>query len=379
MTGSAGPSVRKRVLLGHLGARGDCLYATAVARQIKQDFPDCHLTWAVGSMCRAIVEGNPYVDEIWEFPMAIHGEMIAAWEVFHRQAEARRQAGEFDEVYYTQIYPDNFRNFDGTVRASIFRGYPRPITVPVTPVVRLTDDEVRRVREFAQRHGLESGGPVLLFEYSAGSGQTFVDTAFARTAALEIVSRLPDARVILASHVPFAPEHPRIIDGSPLGFKENAELTKYCTLLIGCSSGLSWLCTSDWAKPLPKIQLLKRETSVFASFVHDHERFGLPTDQIIEITDCPPRRLVDCVVTAVDQGFAAARETYHEPIRPDFRHYAETMRFVLARSGIGAVLGSIKITVERYGVRWRLFSEIVRVGISELRRFARALPVGRIH
>jgi hypothetical protein len=325
-------------------------------------------------MCRAIVEGNPYVDEIWEFPMANHGEMIAAWEAFHRQAEARRRAGDFDEVYYTQIYPDNFRNFDGTVRASIFRGYPRPITVPVTPVVRLTDEEVERVRQFAQRHGLESGGPVVLFEYSAGSGQTFVDTEFARAAALEIVNRLPDARVILASHAPFTPEHPRIVDGSPLGFKENAELTKYCTLLIGCSSGLSWLCTSDWAKPLPKIQLLKRETSVFASFVHDHERFGLPTDQIIEMTDCPTRHLVDCTVMAIEGGFAEAHRRFHERLRPDFVHYAETLRFVLARSGLSAALLSGLHTFKRYGFRWQLIRALTRVGLSEARRRVRLEP-----
>ena len=28
---------RKRILLGQLAARGDCLYATAIARQIKAD------------------------------------------------------------------------------------------------------------------------------------------------------------------------------------------------------------------------------------------------------------------------------------------------------------------------------------------------------
>src|SRR5512138_3038540 len=44
--------VQRRVLLGQLEANGDCVYATTVARQIKTDNPDCHLTWAIGSRCR---------------------------------------------------------------------------------------------------------------------------------------------------------------------------------------------------------------------------------------------------------------------------------------------------------------------------------------
>jgi hypothetical protein len=62
---------RKRILLGHLASRGDCLYATAIARQIKADYPGCHLTWAIGSMCRAIIDGNPHVDALWKIPRPI--------------------------------------------------------------------------------------------------------------------------------------------------------------------------------------------------------------------------------------------------------------------------------------------------------------------
>ena len=34
-----------KVSLVQLDANGDCLYATTIARQIKQDYPGCHLTW----------------------------------------------------------------------------------------------------------------------------------------------------------------------------------------------------------------------------------------------------------------------------------------------------------------------------------------------
>ena len=54
-----------RALIGQLGANGDCLYATTLARQIKADFPECELTWAVASACAHILVNNPHVDDVW--------------------------------------------------------------------------------------------------------------------------------------------------------------------------------------------------------------------------------------------------------------------------------------------------------------------------
>ncbi|MEQ1577992.1 MAG: hypothetical protein ABL894_10090, partial [Hyphomicrobium sp.] len=58
-----------RILLGQLGSNGDCLYATTIARQIKKDFPGCHLTWAISSLCTRVLDNNPDVDEVWEVPV----------------------------------------------------------------------------------------------------------------------------------------------------------------------------------------------------------------------------------------------------------------------------------------------------------------------
>src|SRR5262245_14953733 len=170
--------------------------------------------------------------------------MVPAWERFKREARLRYERGDFDRLFLTQIYPDNFGNYDGTVRTSIFRSYPGPITVPVTPVIRLATAEVEASKEFAERHRLGSYRNVILFECSAGSGQSFVTPDFALQTARGIVARQPNTAVILSSHLAVDSGDPRIIDGSTLPFKGNAELAKSCTLLIGCSSGISWLTTS---------------------------------------------------------------------------------------------------------------------------------------
>ena len=52
----------KKILLVQLFSNGDCLFATAVARQVKTDFPNCNLTWAIAAFCKNIIALNPYVD-----------------------------------------------------------------------------------------------------------------------------------------------------------------------------------------------------------------------------------------------------------------------------------------------------------------------------
>ena len=87
---------RKRILLGQLAARGDCLYATAIARQIKVDYPECHLTWAVGSASRPVLDGNPYIDAIWEIPVAHYGELAPAWAYLRSTAAEMLAKGEVE-------------------------------------------------------------------------------------------------------------------------------------------------------------------------------------------------------------------------------------------------------------------------------------------
>src|SRR6476661_1366042 len=146
---------KEKVLLVHLNSNGDCLYSTVIARQIKEkDHPGCELTWAVSNYCRQSVEGNPYVDHIWEFKTQFLLATEAEWKEVTAQAEAKRKSGEFDVIYYTQIIGSNLVNIDGVIRSSIYNNYPFPITVPKTPIIRLNETEIAGVAAFAQRHHL---------------------------------------------------------------------------------------------------------------------------------------------------------------------------------------------------------------------------------
>jgi hypothetical protein len=353
-----------RILLGQLASNGDCLYATAIARQIKADYPGCHLTWAIGSFCRPMIEGNPYVDEIWEIEIPDRHHMDDAWRSFEKVAKKRFQNGEFDKIFLTQINPNNFQNFDGTVRSSLFRAYPGPITVPVQPVLRLREDERANVREFAESNNLKGREFVILFECASSSGQSFVTPSFAVATASAVVARKPNVACILSSNIAIRSDDERIIDGSRLRLRENAELTNYCHLIVGCSSGVSWICTSDAAAPLPFVQLLKKSTSVFASMQHDAEYFGLPTDHIMEMTECSPEHLADCLVEIISNGFPSAKKKYHEQIPVKLDLYFEVFMRAVLRSGHPVkFFTSMRHVLRRYGSAPFLeyFRDLVRV------------------
>lgn len=312
--------IQPKILLGQLGRNGDCLYATAIARQIKVDYPDCHLTWAVSSLCRRIVDHNPFVDAIWEVPLSGFGEMKHVWTSFEQEARNKKQSGEYDEIFLTQTHPGNFQNYDGTVRSSLFRGYPHPITVPVTPVVRLSTSEIEATQAFIASNNISDDDILILFECSSTSGQSFLTPKIALEVAKEVLTNNKKVKFILASRQRIETSHPNIFDGSVLGFREFAEITKYCTLVVGCSSGISWLATSDWAKPLPKVQVLSKRTNMYASMMHDARYFGLSTDLILEMQNCTTAQLAACVLCSIQDGFAVAKERFHTeiPVRFDF-------------------------------------------------------------
>jgi ADP-heptose:LPS heptosyltransferase len=339
---------RKKILLGQLGSNGDCLYATTVARQIKHDYPTCHLTWAIGSMYRSILDGNPYIDQVWEIPLTEHANIVNAWHILESEARRRKKRGDFDEVFITQIEP---ARCDGTIRSSTFSGYPRPITVPVSPVLRLSETEVDNVRRFAEAHRLSDRGNVILFECSPKSGQSFVTPDFAVEVAEKIIDKFPDTCIILSANVSIRSINERIIDGNVLSLRENAELTKYCSLLIGGSSGITWISTSDWAKPLPMIQLINPDALWFASVAYDHEYWNLPTDFLIEMKPCPPEKIFKCFDSIINQGFQAAKIQFNERILPNFKCYKQFQYDLLLNYKFKDAYCILECTSRRNGFR----------------------------
>jgi len=328
--------IYKRFLIGHLGMYGDILYALAIARQLKHDYPGCHITWGVASIFKDILGNNPYIDSVWEYDVQSREEVTSKWFEFARLAETLKRDGWYDEIYLSQVfpgYPDRLRD---TIRQSIFRAYPAKITVPIRPVVMLSQRESDNAKLFAAHNMLLAKRNAILFETSPGSGQSGVTPEFVMQVAEELV-KIPHTVVVLSGKEPLYATNPAILDASKLSLREMVELTKYCTFLIGSSSGVTWICQSEQAKQLPTVQILS-EGSI-GSLINDHNYHGLPSDNIIELISPTEERVVSCVIACLTGNFKDAKERYSRPIVPDFAIVRRTAYFKKAKNCLHKITG----------------------------------------
>lgn len=349
-------SQQKKIVMLQLYSNGDCLYATAVARQIKEDHPGCHLTWVIASFCKNILLGNPYVDDILEITSVAKND-AAALRILRRDMEAKQKAGEYDLFFFIHNGDTNQAYYDGSIRSSILRAYQKPITVPLTPVLRLSAIEKERALQFAQDHELPKYRHVILFEFAPQSGQSKMTTADAMMIAADIVQH-NDAAIILSSANKINSGQANIIDGSVLSLRETAALTHYCSFLLGSSSGITWISTSDNAKQLPMVQLLSPDAVWINPISRDFERFGFSTDGLIELTEYKKEKVVECVHAAL-KDFSNARITYSQSIPLHFKSTRNIVYNLLCYLEFGAITTHIKVNREVYGNRWDFYKEVI--------------------
>lgn len=336
----------KKILLVQLYSNGDCLYATAIARQIKQDYPGCHLTWAISSFCKSIIAHNPYVDEILEVKEVPKNDTPAIRR-FKRKVQQWKQKGDFDELFITHNADTNHAFYDGCIRSSIFRAYPKPITVPVTPVLRLTAEEINKATQFAEQHELGIYRNVVLFEFAPQSGQSKMTKEMAVRIAERLVLQ-PGTAVILSSANQVVHDDKAVIDGSSLTLRETAALTHHCSLLLGSSSGITWISTADTAKLLPMVQLLNPDTMWVNPISRDFERFHLPTEKVIELLSFDEDKIINCVEAAL-RDFSNARTFFNQPVPLHFRTTRGITCNLLTYLEFGAIARHIKVNREVYG------------------------------
>ena len=329
MTGS------NRYLIIQLACFGDCLYATAIVRQLKHDEPNCHVTWAIASKYESAIVLNPFVDDRWVVSIDNGDYYNVNLLRIVEEAKRKKQAGEFTEIIVSQIPSLNWHRYDGTIRGTILASSPFPITQGVAPTLRLSDQEVISVTQVAEEWQLTKYKYVLLFECAPSSGQSFLNPDIALLIAEKVVCGRQDVCIILSSAQKINATSPHIKDGSVLSIRENAELANRCTHLIGCSSGITWACTSDWVSaPLLTIQLLSSSCKWYAGLEYDHKRWGLNADHIVEIYDGSIDQAVESILVMIDVGISECKRIYHQEFKPTSKHFEEAMRS-LVDSGTG--------------------------------------------
>jgi hypothetical protein len=296
------------------------------------------LTFIVAREYASILVGNPDVDSVETIDLSVAGDPYAdGWRSVRRSVEGRVKAGEFTRAFFTQILPDNCTLYDGLIRSTTYRGYGGKVKGPHRPVLVNTVEEVERALKFATDHGFNQFRHVFLFECSPGSGQSVMDTTRAEAIAQSVLATTHgDVLFVLSSPSPLQKALRGLADASQLTFRENAALTNYCTGFVGCSSGLTWLATSEAARPLPMLQILTRAPKQFLSFASvacDFRKFGLDWSKVIELPDPDNARVVECLLRWIEQGYGAARSDFHEPLQPSRATAEKAVRLSFSRRG----------------------------------------------
>lgn len=349
-------SQQKKILLVHLVSNGDCLYVTAIARQIKLDYPGCELTWIISNLASQVLRNNQFVDmvEIWPVK-SVREAMFSSWYALKESLKLSGAESKYDHIFSTQFFPHNAHFFDGTIRSTLLRSYPHKIK-DVTPHIHLTAGEISNAADFAARYRLKQYSKIVMFECTPGSGQSFITPDIAVQISEKLLDIYPDMVIVLSTHLNLPVQHERIIVANTISFRENAELAKYCNLFIGTSSGITWLLTSDWLKePISSIQLLSRAKGIsFASVRYDFKYWGLPHNHIVEIFTPEVSRVIDCVNLFYEKGMPACITQYNEAVKPDPIFIKDYFNIVAKRKNLSLLFGLFRNFADRNGFSLRL-------------------------
>lgn len=293
----------QKILLVQLASLGDCLFVTTIAKQIKEiDYPKCHLTWMITSRCRQVIKNNPFIDNVIEIPLNNLKDIQGSRNSIAQYMNANNYSALYDKIFVTDFTKENAKNWYGTTRSSLFRSYPHELKINPQPIIFLDDTEKKNVATFCMHKKITDRTFNILVEYAPQSGQSRLNFHRVMYIANQIVAKAHPPKIILSSVKAFDTGNENIIDASSLSWRENAELANYCDLIVGCSSGISWLCTSNATKQLPFIQVIDpnyMNGRFSASMKLDFLYFGIETANLIEMWNPTDEQLKDCILKAI--------------------------------------------------------------------------------
>ncbi len=367
-----------KVALVQLAAYGDCLFATLVARQIKRDHPGCHLTWVIGDKFASILDGNPHVDAVHKIVLSSRNEAFSfGWQKAKAWVADQVRIGNLEKAYFTQIFPNNLRYYDGLIRTTIYGAYGKPITGPHLPELFLTEAENRNVADFAVKHSLREFEHVLLFECGPGSGQSPMTPARAEALAHAVGKSHPEVVFLISSSETLARPTSQVVDASCLTYRENAALARHCTGLVGCFSGITVLTTSTAGKALPMLQILTKPNGIFrwGSVAMDFRRSGLDENRVIEMEEPGDTRIISCIERWLSESHSAARRQFHEESVLTSADAENAYSFIREQYGKIAAKSAMVRFLRANGfaiIRWRvLVAEMRAKGHGTIRRVLR--------
>lgn len=304
-----------RYFIYQFAAFGDCLFATIVVKQLKHNDPNCEITWGISKRYVSILKNNPFVDRILEFEIDPKTATLNEFDKHNRLvSEIEKEYGV--NFIHLQLLNKHINRLHTTLRFTVLKIFNLPITVSKNAVLRLDEHEKNNVSDFLNLNRISFYPVKILFECVPTSGQSSVNYEFAIQVAENVAARNKNVCFILSGAFNSHIENPQIFNASVISFRENLELINNCDLLVGCSSGITWLTICESAKPIPSIQLLSQDSDLFAGVHFDFEINKIDNSHIIELIDFDVNKTIDCIESALQNGIFQTKLKFHQVYKP---------------------------------------------------------------
>jgi hypothetical protein len=339
---------KEKILLVQLFSNGDCLLVTTIARQIRINYPNCELTWVVSSKCKSMLLNNPDVDVIDEVTIPDTSQNEVVFEKIVQEAMIKKQEGIYDQVIVPQLLGSNMKFYDGVVCTSLYRSSGLAITVDTKPVLILADEEKAKARQFADQHNLASYKNVVLFECAPQTNQLLLTDDIILNYSQQIVKN-QNTCIILSAPKAYHFQQPHIIDGNSLSIRETVALTHFCTLLLGCSSGISLAATSSAAKSLPMVQILAPDAYYFNPLSLTFKKLKRDIDEILELIDFDSVSLSAVFTDIFTNGFNQAKAKYHQQVTIQFKLFRGIVHKFLKEGKFSEIITFVRVNWKEHG------------------------------
>lgn len=339
---------KEKILLIQLFSNGDCLFVTTIARQIKIDHPNCELTWVVSSRCKDMLLHNSDVDIIEEVSISDATENENVFEQVVKEAILKKQQGIYSRVIVPQLLGSNMKFYDGVVCTSLYRSSGLTITVDTKPILILTNEEKAKAQQFAQQHNLASYKNVVLFECAPQTNQLSLTDEIILKYSQQIV-RNENTCVILSAPKAYNFQQPHIIDGNSLTIRETVALTYYCTLLLGCSSGITWAATSIAAKPLPMVQILAPDAYYFNPLSLTLKKLKRSADHLLELVEFSNEKLSKVFEDVFNKGFIEAKTKHHQQVAVQFKLFRGIIHNFIKKGRFSEIITFVRVNWKEHG------------------------------
>lgn len=336
-----------RVLIGYLGENLGLIYSTPLAKQIKSDFSDAHITWAVSKSSKYILDGNPDIDEylILDDNNTINGVDI------YKFADEKYKQNIFDEVIFSQI-SYNFSNYDGVLRTSILKAYKNKYTIPLNPYLYLNELEMDEVQNFVSSNFIFKFKNKILIDCSS---ESIITPQFAYDLSLKIVDFLPDTCVVLTEFPANTDTYQEIIDGSHLNLKQFAYLTNYMNLIVGSNDSIIEASQSDLGKQVPTILLYDSNSTKLNSLKYDLDYWEINNDHIIELFGLSEEKLIGAIEAIFEMGGISTLDLFNELLPNKYSKYLdELLQKINETDDINLVSKSLLNFIRRNGWNFQL-------------------------